>query len=146
MRKDYDLRDADGKPVQFVFKDLKELIDLIVSPDVVEYSIQEQSGKHTMTFDRFISDALIQKISEFNAKKNANQKTIQISDEDLGLIEFISVDCTNAGGAWASDYEIKIDKNGYLIVNGEQTKQFWDGTVTISKKPLRIKVRKIAGD
>ena len=146
MRKDYDLRDADGKPVQFVFKDLKELIDLIVSPDVVEYTIKEQSGKHTIIFDRFISDALIQKIAEFNAKKKANQKTIEISDPGLELIEFISVDCTNADGVWVSDYEIKIDKNGYMIVNGEQTKQFWDGTVTVSKKPLRIKVRNIAGD
>lgn len=146
MKKDYDLRDADGKPVQFVFKDLKELIDLIVSPDVVEYTVKEGAGKHTITFDRFISDALIQKIAEFNAKKTANQKKVEISDEGLELIEFISVDCTNADGVWVSDYEIKIDKNGYMIVNGEQTKRFWDGTITVSKKPLRIKVRNIAGD
>ena len=146
MKKDYDLRDADGKSVQFVFKDLKELIDLIVSPDVVEYTVKEQAGKHTITFDRFISDALIQKIAEFNAKKTANQKKVEISDEGLELIEFISVDCTNADGVWVSDHEIKIDKNGYTIVNGEQTKQFWDGTVTVNKKPLRIKVRNIAGD
>lgn len=146
MMKDYDLRDSEGKPVQFVFKDLKELIDLIVSPDVVEYTIKEKSGKHVITFDRFISDALIQKIAEFNAKKKAKQKDIQISDEGLELIEFISVDCTNADGVWVSDHEIKIDKNGYMIVNGEQTKQFWDGTITVSKKPLRIKVRSIAGD
>lgn len=146
MMKDYDLRDADGKPVQFVFKDLKELIDLIVSPDVVEYTIKEKSGKHVITFDRFISDALIQKVVEFNAKKKAKQKAIQISDEGLELVEFISVDCTNADGVWVSNHEIKIDKNGYMIVNGERTKQFWDGTVTVSKKPLRIKVRNIAGD
>ncbi|NCN06518.1 MAG: site-specific DNA-methyltransferase [Candidatus Pacebacteria bacterium] len=146
MRKDYDLRDADGKPVQFVFKDLKELIDLIVSPDVVEYTVKEQAGKHTIAFDRFISDVLIQKITEFNGKKTANQKRIEISDEGLELIEFISVDCTNTDGVWVSDHEIKIDKNGYMIVDGEQTKKFWDGTVTMSKKPLRIKVRNIAGD
>lgn len=146
MMKDYDLRDSEGKPVQFVFKDLKELIDLIVSPDVVEYTIKEKSGKHVLTFDRFISDALIQKVAEFNAKKKAKQKAIQISDEGLELIEFISVDCTNADGVWVSDHEIKIDKNGYMIINGEQTEQFWDGTITVSKKPLRIKVRSIAGD
>ena len=146
MMKDYDLRDSEGKSVQFVFKDLKELIDLIVSPDVVEYTIKEKSGKHVLTFDRFISDALIQKVAEFNAKKKAKQKAIQISDEGLELIEFISVDCTNADGVWVSDHEIKIDKNGYMIINGEQTEQFWDGTITVSKKPLRIKVRSIAGD
>lgn len=146
MMKDYDLRDADGKPVQFVFKDLKELIDLIVSPDVIEYTIKEKSGEHVITFDRFISDALIQKIAEFNAKTKAKQKAIQVSDEGLELIEFISIDYTNADGVWVSDHEIKINKNGYMIVNGEQTKQFWDGTVIVSKKPLRIKVRSIAGD
>jgi len=146
MKKDYDLRDVDGKPVQFVHKDLKELIDLIVSPDVVEYTVKEQASKHTITFDRFISDTLIQKIAEFNAKKKPNQKKVEISDEGLELIEFISVDCTNTDGVWVSDHEIKIDKNGYVILNGEQTKQFWDGTVTVGKKPLRIKVRNIAGD
>lgn len=146
MRKDYDLRDADGKPVQFVFKDLKELIDLIVSPDVMDYTVTVQDGKHVITFDRFISDALIQKITEFNAKKTANQKKIEISDAGLELIEFVSVDCTNADGVWLSDHEIKIDKSGYMIVNGEQTKQFWDGTMTVAKKPLRIKVRNVAGD
>lgn len=146
MIKDYDLRDADGKPVQFVFKDLKELIDLIVSPDVVEYTVQEKDGAYAINFDRFISDALIQKIAEFNAKKKPTQKKIEISDEGLELIEYVSVDCTNAHDVWVSDHEIKIDKYGYLIVNGEQTKKFWDGTITVSKKPLRIKVRNIAGD
>lgn len=146
MRKDYDLRDADGKPVQFVFKDLKELIDLIVSPDVVEYTVAEKSGQHIVTIDRFISDALIQKIAEFNAKKTANEKRIEISDPGLELIEFISVDCTNADGVWVSDHEIKIDKNGFMIVNGEQTKQFWDGSINVSEKPMRIKIRSIAGD
>ncbi len=146
MIKDYDLRDTDGKPVQFVFKDLKELIDLIVSPDAVEFSTEEKAGKHTITFDRFISDYLMQKITEFNTKRKPNQKAIDISDEGLELIEFISVDCTNGDGVWTSDSEIKIDKKGYMIVNGEQTKKFWDGTITTIKKPLRLKVRNIAGD
>jgi adenine-specific DNA-methyltransferase len=146
MIRDYDLRDADGKPVQFVFKDLKELIDLIVSPDVVEYTVQEKGGAYTITFDRFISDTLIQKVTEFNAKKTADQTKIEISDKGLELIEFVSVDCTNKDGVWLSEHEVKIDKNGYLITNGEQTKKFWNGTVTVSKKPLRIKVRNIAGD
>jgi len=146
MMKDYDLRDADGKSVQFVFKDLKELIDLIVSPDVVEYTVTEKDDQYIITFNRFISDVLIQKITEFNAKKKADQEKIEISDMGLELIEFISVDSTNADGVWLSGHEIKIDKNGYLIVNGKKTKQFWDGTVTVNKEPLRIKVRNIAGD
>ena len=70
---------------------LEELIDLIVCPNAVEHTVTENGGKHTITFDRFISDALIQKISEFNAKKQASQKQIEISDAGLELIEFISI-------------------------------------------------------
>ena len=119
---------------------------MIVCPDVAEHTVTENGGKRTIIFDRFISDALIQKIAEFNAKKQANQKQIEISDAGLELIEFISVDCSNADGIWMSDHEIKIDKNGYMIVNGEKTKKFWDGTIIVSKEPLRIKVRNIAKD
>jgi len=65
MIKDYDIRDSEGKQVEFVFKDLKELIDLIVSPDSVEYDIAEKDGKHTITFTRLISDYLMTKIAEY---------------------------------------------------------------------------------
>lgn len=71
---------------------------------------------------------------------------IEISDNGLELIEMISLDCTNTKGIWKSDYEIKIDKNGYLLKNGQKTKEFWDGKIVIGKKPLRMKVRNIAGD
>lgn len=71
---------------------------------------------------------------------------IEISDNGLELIEMISLDCTNAEGIWKSDYEIKIDKNGYLIKNGKKTKEFWNGKISFEKKPLRMKVRNIAGD
>jgi len=71
---------------------------------------------------------------------------IEISDNGLELIEMISIDYTNTNGVWKSDYELKIDKNGFLIKNGQKTKELWDGKVSIEKKPLRIKVRNIAGD
>jgi len=73
-------------------------------------------------------------------------KPIVISDNGLELIELISLDCTNAEGIWSSDYEIKIDKNGYVIRNGEKTKTFWDAKVTCQSQPLRVKIRNIAGD
>jgi len=88
---------------------------------------------------------LIQKIAEFNAKKQANQKQIEISDAGLELIEFISVDCTNTEDVWMSDHEIKIDRNGYMIINGEKTKQFWDGTVTVGKSLLESKSETLLG-
>ena len=71
---------------------------------------------------------------------------IEISDNGLELIEMISLDCTNLEGIWKSDYEIKIDKNGYLAINGKKSKDFWNGKISFKKKPLRMKVRNIAGD
>ena len=71
---------------------------------------------------------------------------ILISETGLELIEYISLDCTNQDRAWHSDSEIKIDKLGYVIVNGTKTKSFWDGTIKCEKKPLRLKIRNICGD
>ncbi|MGH7203317.1 MAG: DNA methyltransferase [Candidatus Levyibacteriota bacterium] len=163
MISDYDLRDQEGKKIEFVFKDLKELTDLLVYPDIVEYTLSEKDGKYEITFNRFISDNLMRKIDEYNAKKKTKQKAliaenetdteeeapqtkIEISEEGLELIEYISIDCTNKDGSWNSNEEIKIDKRGYVIHNGEKTKEFWNGKIVVDKKPLRIKVRNIAGD
>ena len=72
---------------------------------------------------------------------------IEISNEGLELIELISLDCKNKdGNVWHSDREIKIDKLGYMIVDGKKTKNFWDAKIYCNKKPLRMKVRNIAGD
>ncbi|MGI8419266.1 MAG: site-specific DNA-methyltransferase [Candidatus Levyibacteriota bacterium] len=157
MIADFDLRDNEGKKIEFVFKDLKELTDLLVYPDIVQYSLAEKNGTYEITFDRFISDNLMRKIDEYNAKKQSKQKAlldekedlqakIEISDEGLEFIEYISVDCTNKDGPWNSDEEIKIDKRGYVIHNGKKTKEFWDGKIVTDKKLLRLKVRNIAGD
>lgn len=143
MQKDYDLRDTNGNPTEIVFKDLKELTDLLVHPDIIEYTIKEKE----VTITRFVSDTLITKIAEFNNKKQSKAKNITISDEGLELIEYISLDCSNSdGNIWKSDSEIKIDKKGYISVNGEKTKTFWNGKIISDKKPLRLKVRNIAGD
>lgn len=79
-------------------------------------------------------------------KQKKKFKPIIISENGMELIELISLDCTNADGVWSSDYEIKIDKNGYVVRNGEKTKTFWDATVACPRKPLRVKIRNIAGD
>ena len=82
----------------------------------------------------------------FHASVKKAYKPIEISEEGLELIEFLSLDCTAAEGEWHSDSEIKIDKNGYVIRNGEKTKEFWDGTICSEKMPLRLKIRNICGD
>ena len=99
-----------------------------------------------------MSDSVLFKIAEFNQKAFLNSstkkpyKSIEISEEGLELIEFLSLDCTANGGEWHSDSEIKIDKNGYVIVDGNKTKEFWDGYIRSTKKPLRLKIRNICGD
>lgn len=95
---------------------------------------------------------MLSKITEFNQKAFLNSsakkpyKPIEISEEGLELIEFISLDCTATDGEWHSESEIKIDKNGYVIVDGNKTKEFWDGCIRSAKKPLRLKIRNICGD
>ncbi|MBU0699974.1 site-specific DNA-methyltransferase [bacterium] len=73
-------------------------------------------------------------------------KPIEISKNGLELIELISLDCSNSDGIWKSDTELKIDKNGFVIRHGEKTKQFWNAKIFSNQKPLRMKVRNIAGD
>ena len=82
--------------------------------------------------------------ARLNAKKTF--KPIEISEEGLELIEFLSVDCTAVEGEWHSDSEIKIDKLGYVIRNGNKTKEFWDGCIRADQQPLRLKIRNICGD
>ena len=49
-------------------------------------------------------------------------------------------------GEWHSDSEIKIDKLGYVILNGQKTKDFWNARIYAPKQPLRLKIRNICGD
>ncbi len=146
------IKEDDSTLVEIELRDLKEILDDVVVNDYVEYDRKESNGTYTIIFNKFVSDRVNQKIDEFNQKSLANSsekkpyKPIVISDEGLELIELISIDCTVADGEWHSDSEIKIDKNGYVILNGTKTKQFWDGKITCDKKPLRLKIRNICGD
>ena len=137
------------RDIEIELKDLKEILDETVVTDVVEYHIE----KKEIVIDKFISDRLIGRIDEYNEKMKAQkvvtgkkEKRIEISDEGLELIEMISLDCTSKKGTWNSDEEIKVDKKGYVTKNGKKTKEFWDGKIAFKKKPLRIKIRNIAGD
>ena len=108
-------------------------------------------GGWRVTVDKFLSDRVIGKIREYNWESQLNvgkkgYKHIEISNERLELIEYLSLDCATAAGERHSDSEIKIDKLGYVIRNGTKTKDFWNGTITSEKKPLRLKIRNICGD
>lgn len=142
----------DSTLVEIELRDLKEVLDDAVVQDECNFECKAADGGYTIEIKSFVSDRVNQKIDEFNQKALHNSsekkpyKPVVISDEGLELIEYISLDCTSAEGVWHSDSEIKIDKLGYVIVNGKKTKEFWDGTISCSKKPLRLKVRNICGD
>lgn len=146
----------DSTDVEIELRDLKAVLDGVIIGDWAEFHVEERTddlfGRYAVVVDAFVSDRVLQKIDEFNQKARMNAtakkpfKPIEISDTGLELIEYLSLDCTAAQGEWHSDSEIKIDKNGFVIRNGEKTKDFWDGTIRSEKKPLRLKIRNICGD
>lgn len=146
----------DSTTVEIELRDLKTILDDVVIGDYAKFHVDEVQQEHslgyTVVIDTFVSDRVLQKITEFNEKSRLNStakkpfKPIEISDNGLELIEYLSLDCTAPKGEWHSDSEIKIDRNGYISRNGEKTKEFWDGSICSGKKPLRLKVRNICGD
>ena len=150
------IKDDDSTTVEIELRDLKTILDDVVIGDYAEFHVEETHddlyGGWAVLVDKFLSDRVMQKIFEFNEKARMSAtekkpfKPIEISEEGLELIEYLSVDCTAVEGEWHSDSEIKIDKLGYVIRNGTKTKEFWDGTVRSDKRPLRLKIRNICGD
>ena len=146
----------DSTTVEIEFCYLKKILDDVVIGDYAKFHIEERKGDlfggYAVVVDTFVSDRVLHKITEFNEKARMNAtakkpfKPIEVSDDGLELIEYLSLDCSAAQGEWHSDSEIKIDKNGYVIRNGEKTKEFWDGTICSEKMPLRLKIRNICGD
>lgn len=67
-----------------------------------------------------------------------------IVKSSLGCIGYVELDYKNA--AWESSSEVKITKNSFIVKNGIKTKEFWNGKITSTKRPLRLKVRNIGGD
>lgn len=146
----------DSTTIKIELKDLKPLLDDVVFGDDVQYHTETANdtllGGYAVVIDRFMSDRVRQKIEAFNQKSALNAsakkpyKPINISDDGLELIEYLSLDCTASDGVWHSDAEIKIDKLGYVVLNGVKTKNFWNGKIVSDQKPLRLKIRNICGD
>lgn len=150
------IAEDDSTDIEIELRDLKTILDDVVVEDYAEIKLEESHkdlfGGFAVTIEKFASDRVMQKINDFNQKAFLNSSTkkpykpIEISEDGLELIEFLSVDCTSDSGEWHSDSEIKIDKLGYVIKNGSKTKEFWDGKISSQKKPLRLKIRNICGD
>lgn len=149
-------------PKDFVeLRDLKVVLDDVVAADYAEYKVERATEElcgqtiekpgFDIEITKFVSDRVLQKIRDFNAKNMGADKKktfnpISISEEGLETIEYLSVDCTSAEGEWHSDSEVKIDKLGYVILNGQKTKNFWNARIYAPKQPLRLKIRNICGD
>lgn len=150
------IAEDDSTTIEIELRDLKTVLDDVVIGDYAQFHTEEVHedlfGGWQVVIDTFVSDRVLQKITDFNNKARMNAsakkpfKPIEISEEGLELIEFLSLDCTATDGEWHSNSEIKIDKNGFVIRNGEKTKEFWDGAICSEKKPLRLKIRNICGD
>ena len=145
--------------IEIELRDLKQVLDEVVAEDYAEWEVSEEpnglfSGWKVEIL-QFQSDRVIRKIEELNLKnqqqasKGKKKYThIELSDEGLETIEWISLDCTvsEKNASWHSDSEIKIDKLGYVIKNGVKTTDFWDACIRSEHKPLRMKIRNICGD
>lgn len=147
------VRDNNATQTAIELRDLKTLLHNIVVEDEVETKTTQTESGFEVEIIKFVSDRLNQKINDFNEKGNLQAinkgrqfNPITISEEGLELIEHLSVDCENTDSVWTSSREIKIDKFGYVAVDGKKTKDFWNGKISVSKKPMRIKIRNISGD
>lgn len=150
--------------IEIELRDLKLVLDDVVMEDEATWTlsqIQEQLfTKWQVKMLTFHSDYVKKKVVEFNLKgeqqhnkknaegKKSSFKRIEISDEGLECIEWLSVDSTNAqkDAPWHSDAEVKIERNGCVTINGTKTRELWDGCIVSDQRPLRLKVRNVCGD
>ncbi len=150
------IADDDSTTVEIELRDLKAVLDDVVAEDYTEFRVNEVHedlfGGYAVTINKYVSDRVLGKISEYNNKCLLNDKKgtfrpIEVSEDGLETIEWLSLDCTAAEGEWHSDSEIKIDgKTSHVIRNGTKTGDYWDGTIRSDKAPLRLKIRNICGD
>ncbi len=165
------IKDNNLTGIEIELADLKPLLAEVRLEDEAVYTLQNTEGGYKLTLEMFKSDRLNERIKQYNDKgmaqnikldfnddNDSNEETesdnkrkkkfkpIEISENGLELIELIALDCTNLEGVFNSDVELKLDKNSFVVLNGVKSKTYWDGTLSSDKKPLRMKIRNIAGD
>lgn len=62
------IKEDDSTLVEIELRDLKEILDDVVINDYVEYDCKESDGNFVLSFKKFVSDRVNQKIDEFNQK------------------------------------------------------------------------------
>lgn len=135
------IKEDDSTTVEIELRDLKSILDDVVIGDYAEFHAEEIAGGYAVAIDKFMSDRVLSKITEFNQKAFLNSsakkpyKSIEISEEGLELIEFLSLIALRTVVSGILIVKSRIDKNGYVIVDGNKTKEFWDGYIR-SKRNL----------
>ncbi|MBQ3689002.1 MAG: site-specific DNA-methyltransferase [Bacteroidales bacterium] len=148
--------------IEVELRDLKQVLDDVVLEDEADFEVSEFETQdlfkvkmYKTVINSFHSDRIKMKINALNNKGEQQAlasgkpfKRLSISDNGLETIEYISVDCQNSDktAPWHSDSEIKIDTSGFIIKDGKKSSEYWDGTITSEKNPLRLKIRNICGD
>lgn len=158
------IRKQNNTLIQIELRDLKSVLDEVVVEDTAVVSVKEQRKDlfsiWNVSVENFFSDRVSKKIEEINEKgrlqilqqQGKGRKKvfneITLSETGLELIEWLSLDIDSAekDAPWHSSSEVFIDKAGYAVVDGKPTGQPWDGTISCTCKPLRLKVRNICGD
>ncbi|MDE5806728.1 MAG: site-specific DNA-methyltransferase, partial [Muribaculaceae bacterium] len=152
--KQYIADNTKEKIIDVEFRDITIILDNIVGFDEAEFSLKEVPDglltKWSLEVVSFTSDRVKRKIDEFNDKSafNGKETHLALSDDGLEAIEWISIDTAtdDPEAPWNSDAEIRIETDNRISIDGKKTATFWDGTITHSKKPLRVKIRNICGD
>ena len=165
-RKDIErfIKDQNNTLIEVEFRDLKQVLDEVVVEDYAEWSMSVERNElfegWKVEILQFQSDRVRRKIEEVNQKnrqqvlnlrakgKNREYTPIELSEEGLETIEWVSLDCTTSEkcAPWHSECEIKVDKSGYVIKDGIKTGALWDASIRVPDKPLRMKIRNICGD
>jgi len=155
------IRENNDSLAEIELRDLKTVLDNVIVEDVAEWGLTETTDGifpcWKVSIESFFSDRVQSKINEYNLRgyqqmlkkgKGDAFKPIVISETGLETIEWLSLDCSSAdkSAPWHSDAEIFIDRNGFVILNGQKTKSFWDGSISAPSRPLRLKIRNICGD
>ena len=155
------IKEQNNTLIEVELRDLKNVLDNVVVEDDVEFDVKQVQSEGEafkvwqVSINSFFSDRVNKKVEEFNLKgqqqaikANKTFKPITLSEDGLETIEYLSLDCSSANhfSSWHSNSEILIDCLGYVRRNGQDTKAFWNGTITSEEKPLRLKIRNICGD
>lgn len=128
--------------VKIVLRDLKEILDEVVLEDIVDYKIIEDKGKIVIEFLKFISDRLLQKIDEYNQKKNLNPTNIRLFEEkeDNENDEIVDEEDKEGNPVKKKFKPIEISENGLELI--ELISLDCTNTTGIWKSDCEIKIDK----